>query len=162
MDEYPTHPIGDGTYVSLRGSRTRVRGGGYGSSAWIALIVGAHPTYHFDRQFCRANRDGLSGSGRSGVITFRMQGPGLYEYRGFCSACTRIESGFLLIEPDGMVERISRTRAMALAAAMDAVTTDSDAQASGARAITTVGGAPAYSPTDEVDAPAVRSTGFRP
>lgn len=162
MDKYPTHSIGDGTYVSLRGSRTRVRGGGHGSSTWIALIVGSHPTYHFDRQFCRANRDGLSASGRSGVITFRMEGPGLYEYRGFCSACTRIESGFLLIEPDGMVERISRKRAMALAAEMDAETTDLGTQASEARAITIGGGAPAPSPADQVDSPVTCSPDFRP
>jgi len=159
MDEYT---IGHQTYVSLQGSRTRVRGGGLGHGAWIARIVGPHPKFHFEREFCYKDRSGLSRSGRSGAVEFTMEGPGLYEYRDFCASSTRTESGFLVLGPDGAIEKISRQRAKALAEAMAADPTDSDAQASDARTITTVGGAPASSSADPVDSPAVHSPALHP
>jgi hypothetical protein len=139
MDEYT---IGHQTYVSLQGSRTRVRGGGLGHGAWIARIVGSHPKFHFAREFCYKDRSGLSRSGRSGAIEFTMEGPGLYEYRDFCASSTRTESGFLVLGADGSIEKVSRQRAKALAEAMTAETMASDARAAGAPATVAVDDAP--------------------
>jgi len=98
-----------------------VRGGGYGSDAWLAKITGTDPRYHFRREFCTEDTSRLSGSGRSGVIMWQLAGPGLYEYRRFCVGSTAGNwqaSGFVLIHPDGGVERVTWTEALELAHAM--------------------------------------------
>lgn len=41
------------TQIELTDTYTDVRGGGYGSDAWIARITGTDPARGFARQFCR-------------------------------------------------------------------------------------------------------------
>lgn len=97
-------------------ARTVIRGGGYGSSAWIAKITGTHPKFKFEREFCDKDTSGMSGSGRSGVIEFELDGPGLYEFRGFCVGSTANNwewSNFALIDDDGDVEEMTRKEALA-------------------------------------------------
>lgn len=111
------------TEITATISKTDIRGGGFGGSAWIAKITGPDPKYHFKREFCRKDKSGLSGSGRSGVIRFEMQGPGLYEFRGFCVGSTAKNwewSGFALVTEDGMTE-ITHQQALEIVAQMEAV-----------------------------------------
>lgn len=75
------------TKIALGHTYTRIRGGGYGRHAWIARITGLDPKYGLARDFCRSHKR-LSGSGRSGTISFDVDEPGLYEFRGFCVGST--------------------------------------------------------------------------
>lgn len=103
--------LGDGTYFGSQRARTRVRGGGYGSDAWVAKIVGLHPKYGLDREFVRADRSGLSGSGRSGSISWDIDEPGIYEIRNFCVGSTANNweySSFFEIGEDQSVCELSK------------------------------------------------------
>lgn len=60
------------TEIAIGNTHTDVRGGGYGGGAWIAKITGLDPTHGLRRQFCRKDKSGLSGSGRSGTITLQV------------------------------------------------------------------------------------------
>jgi len=100
------------TEINLTHAQTDVRGGGYGNDAWIAKVTGLDPKYGLAREFCRRDTSGLSRSGRSGLITFEMLGPGIYEFRNFCVGSTSNNwewSGFVQVSDDGKVSRLSRT-----------------------------------------------------
>lgn len=106
------------TQIRLNDTRTDVRGGGYGNSAWIARITGTDRKFGLQREFCRADRSGLSGSGRSGEIRFEVARPGVYEFRGFCVGSTARNwewTGFVRIGEDGEAVEISRDEAVRLA-----------------------------------------------
>ncbi len=93
------------TFIGALGAQTRVRGGGYGNSAWLARIVGLSKKYGFERKFLKRDLSGLSGSERSGTITW--DGPlvdGIYEWRGFCTRSTVTDDGFALIEQGRITE----------------------------------------------------------
>jgi len=99
-------------HIGVGRTYTRVRGGGYGSGAWIARIVGLDTQYVFERRFCRRDESGLSGSGRSGVIEFEVEEPGIYEFRGFCVGTTPKNwewSGFCELAADGGFKAMSRS-----------------------------------------------------
>lgn len=118
--EYSTVLELDGTpdtSIGASGASTRVRGGGYGAEAWLAQIVGLDAKFGFSRNFIQAHKS-LSGSGRSGKITWGPLEDGVYEWRGFCVGSTAINwesSGFAAIE-NGLIARISKAEAEALAA----------------------------------------------
>jgi hypothetical protein len=97
--------------IGLRKCFTRVRGGGFGRNAWIAKIIGTHPKYKYEREFCDSDENDLSRSGRSGTIRFTLQGPGLYEFRNFCIGSTSRNwewSGFVLIDEQDNETELSR------------------------------------------------------
>jgi hypothetical protein len=75
----------------------RVRGGGIGSNAWVARITGPNVKFGVEREFVDADRS-LSGSGRSGNITWSLCEDGVYEYRAVCTTSRHSASGFFLIE----------------------------------------------------------------
>lgn len=94
------------TKIALGHTYTRIRGGGYGRSAWIARITGLDEKYGLARSFCRKHPH-LSSSGRSGTIGFDVTEPGLYEFRGFCVGSTPTNwewSGFCEVTTAGMVQ----------------------------------------------------------
>lgn len=102
--------------ITLNNTYTDVRGGGYGNRAWIARIVGPDAKFGLSREFCRADKSGLSGSGRSGVISFEVTEPGLYEFRGFCVGSTARNwewSGFIELAADGSSTELSRAQVLA-------------------------------------------------
>lgn len=104
------------TTIALNNTYTDVRGGGYGSGAWIARCTGRDPKFGLAREFCKKNESGLSRSGRSGTIRFEVDEPGIYEFRGFCRGSTAKNwewSGFVKIDADGTVTELSRAEAMA-------------------------------------------------
>ena len=114
--------LGEGTFITATTAQTRIRGGGYGATAWLARITGADPTYGLARQFVRADKSSMSGSGRSGVIAWDVPGPGVYEWRAFCVGSTGKNwrsSGFCVIAPDGAVTEIERDEALDLARDLD-------------------------------------------
>lgn len=97
--------------ITLDSTYTDVRGGGYGRDAWIAKITGPDPKYGLKREFARKDTSGLSGSGRSGMITFDLDGPGIYEFRNFCVGSTPRNwewSGFIELLADGSTHEMSR------------------------------------------------------
>lgn len=98
--------LGDGTFITATEAATRVRGGGLGGDAWLAQITGTDPKWRVARDFCKKNTDELSGSGKSGVITFEVPGPGLYQYKGFCVSSTKVRSGYVEITDDGQVREV--------------------------------------------------------
>ena len=104
------------TTIDINNTYTDVRGGGYGSGAWIARITGTDPKFGLARAFCRKDKSGLSGSGRSGTIKFDVTEPGIYEFRDFCVGSTARNwnwSGFVSIAEDGTVTEITRADALA-------------------------------------------------
>ncbi len=108
------------TQIAIGNTVTDVRGGGYGGRAWIARIVGPDAKFGLAREFCRKDTSGLSGSGRSGHITFEVTQPGLYEFRDFCVGSTASNwnwSGFIILSADGTSEQISRAQAIEYAKA---------------------------------------------
>lgn len=112
------------TDITIDRAETDIRGGGYGSSAWIAKITGTHPKYGLQREFMRKDKSGMSGSGRSGVIRFEMAGPGIYEFRDFCVGSTANNwnwSGYLDIDADGGIKEITKAEAVAIITAKEAV-----------------------------------------
>lgn len=114
--------LGDGTFISAQRAQTRVRGGGFGANAWLARITGTDPRYTFRRAFLQPDRSGLSGSGRSGAITWEVPSPGLYEWRAFCVGSTTRNwrsDGFCRIDPDGTVARLDRDAALTDARILD-------------------------------------------
>ena len=98
--------LGDGTFITATEAATRVRGGGLGAGAWLAQITGTDPKWRVARDFCARNEDGVSASRKSGVITWEVPGPGLYQYKGFCVSSTRERSGYVLITDDGQVRQV--------------------------------------------------------
>lgn len=104
------------TTITLNNTHTDVRGGGYGSRAWIARIVGTDSKYGLAREFCKSDKSGLSGSGRSGVISFEVNEPGIYEFRGFCVGSTARNwewSGFIELTADGAARELMRAEVLA-------------------------------------------------
>lgn len=109
------------TEIKINGTQTDVRGGGFGNQAWIARITGTDPKFGMAREFCQKDTSGLSGSRKSGLITFDVTEPGVYEFRGFCVGSTSRNwewSGFVNIHADGTVEEISKAQALELARQM--------------------------------------------
>ncbi len=101
----------DGTTIGLNQTITRVRGGGFGSDAWVAKIVGIEDDGKLKREFCRKDKTNLSGSGRSGTIEFTVDEFGIYEFRNFCRNTHPMRwrwSGFFEILNDGSVELIDQ------------------------------------------------------
>lgn len=99
------------TMITTGNTYTDVRGGGYGNNAWIAQITGPDPKFGLKREFCKKDTRGLSGSGRSGAITFEVTKPGVYEFKGFCVGSTPRNwewSGFILLREDGESIEMSR------------------------------------------------------
>jgi len=92
----------DSASVALGSTFTTVRGGGNGNSAWVAKIVGLDPKWGLAREFCERH-EYLSGSRASGSISFDVDEPGIYEFRGFCVMSTRNWewSGFIELLADG-------------------------------------------------------------
>lgn len=94
------------TIIALNQTYTRIRGGGYGRSAWIAKLTGLDEKFGFQRSFCRKH-PALSASGRSGAISFDVTEPGLYEFRSFCIGSTASNwewSGFCELTPNGRID----------------------------------------------------------
>jgi hypothetical protein len=104
--------LGDGTFIGATEAATRVRGGGLGSGAWLAQITGTDPKWTVARDFCVKDAEGLSHSRKSGVITFEVPGPGLYQYKGFCVSSTRERSGYVEISGDGQVREVTKAYAV--------------------------------------------------
>lgn len=104
------------TTINLNNTYTDVRGGGYGNRAWIARIVGTDAKFGLAREFCRADKSGLSGSGRSGLISFDVTEPGIYEFKGFCVGSTARNwewSGFIELAADGSSHELTRAQVLA-------------------------------------------------
>lgn len=98
-----------------------IRGGGSGGRAWVARIVGPHPTYKLEREFVEAGGQ-VSRSGRSGTLRWDLKDEGIYELRGVQYESDRasigtLDSGFIRIDAQG-VTRITKDEAVAAAAAM--------------------------------------------
>ena len=107
------------TQIKLNDTYTDVRGGGYGGRAWIARITGTDSKFGLRREFCERDKTGLSRSGASGVIKFHVSQPGVYEFRDFCVGSTARNwnwSGFVVLNADGTVKKITKTRAEELMA----------------------------------------------
>ena len=103
--------------LGIGNTYTRVRGGGYGSDAWIARIIGLDPKYQFARKFCPKDRSGVSSTGASGVIYFEVSEPGLYQFHHFCVGSTARNwewSGFAVLRGAGGYGEISRDEALAM------------------------------------------------
>jgi hypothetical protein len=102
-----------GTYISVTGAQTRIRGGGYGSDAWLARLVGLDDKFTFKREFVQ-KEDHRSGSGKSGTIVWTIKEPGIYEWRKLCVGSTGNNwesSGFCRISDDG-IERLTKEEAI--------------------------------------------------
>ena len=111
------------TMITLGNTYTDVRGGGYGGSAWIAQITGTDPKFGLKREFCKKDKRGLSGSGRSGTITFDVTSPGVYEFRGFCVGSTARNwewSGYIELRADAEPRELSKGEVVAMFAAQEA------------------------------------------
>jgi len=90
--------LSDSCIINPKKTSMRVRGGGLGTDAWVARITGPHAKFGVEREFIKAERD-LSGSGRSGMITWDLENQdGVYEYRGLCVSSRHVASGFFIIE----------------------------------------------------------------
>lgn len=110
------------TTITLGKTYTDVRGGGYGASAWIAQITGTDPKFGLKREFCQKSKN-LSGSGRSGTISFDVTKPGVYEFRGFCVGSTARNwewSGYIELRADAEPRELSKSDVVAMFAAQEA------------------------------------------
>lgn len=98
--------------------KSKIRGGGsVGANAWIARILGADAKWHLKRKFVRYDTD-TSGSGKSGVIRFYIEHPGIYQLNGvgdFTGGSIRYQEmagggfcGFIRVSADGSYEIISK------------------------------------------------------
>lgn len=99
--------LGDDTYITPTEAKMRVRGGGFGAGAWLAQIIATDPKFGFAREFIRKNTSDLSGSGKSGTISWEIENSGIYEWRGFCVGSTPRNwesSGFCKITDEGIEE----------------------------------------------------------
>lgn len=79
---------------------SHVRGGGCGTSAWVARITGTDERFGLAREFVRKQKD-LSRSGRSGSIHFELEA-GVYEYRNVQHASEhasigKLDRGFVVV-----------------------------------------------------------------
>lgn len=93
-----------------------IRGGGHGSAAKCARLVGLHPVYHFDRRWVE-NSGSRSKSGRSGVVRFEITEPGIYEYRALQPEASEgtigdLQSGIIRVDADGSVHPLSKAEAL--------------------------------------------------
>lgn len=105
------------TKISIGNTYTDVRGGGYGSSAWIAQITGTDSKFGLKREFCKRDKSGLSGSGRSGTIAFDVTRPGVYEFRDFCVGSTARNwrwSGYIQLDESGDTRELTKAQVLAL------------------------------------------------
>lgn len=85
-----------------------VRGGGLGASAWIALITAVGGRFGLEREFVDRDK-ALSGSGKSGHISWDLPYSGVYEYRDLCVSTKDTESGFVHVDQENRTVRaISR------------------------------------------------------
>lgn len=103
------------TKITLGNTFTDVRGGGYGGSAWIALVTGLDDKFGLKRAFCVRDRSGLSRSGASGSISFAVTRPGIYEFRGFCVGSTARNwewSGFIELLEGAEPREMTRAEVM--------------------------------------------------
>lgn len=103
-----------------------VRGGGLGNRLWVARITGECPEWGFARSFVRADRSGLSGSGRSGVLVVEITEPGVYQVRGQMTHSRSIADRecpdyFIAVAGDGTVEEIGRDEVLARVAEVSRV-----------------------------------------
>ncbi len=103
--------------------RGEIRGNGNGARAWIALIVGTDGDYGLDRSFVKKDSRHVSRSGRSGTILWTLDAPGLYEIRGLQpvagqATIGQLDSGFIVVDAAGAIERVSKDRAEEMAEAM--------------------------------------------
>lgn len=78
----------DETYITATEIQTSVRGVyPFQKFAWVAKILGLHPSYLFDRLFLPGHRRLRpcpdDPSARCGTIHWMLDGPGIYEFRGF-------------------------------------------------------------------------------
>jgi hypothetical protein len=98
---------------------SEVRGGGIvGTGAWVARLTGIDEEVDFARDFIRGERR-LSGSGRSGRISFELGEPGIYEYRkvgsdGFSIGYQKHSggiAGYFEYHADGTVEDLDKREA---------------------------------------------------
>ncbi len=105
--------LAEGTYIDVDTACTRIRGGGYGADAWVAKIVGPDPKWGVARQFMPKDKSGMSGSGRSGCITWELEGDGIYEYRKFCVSSRGDETGGFVEIKGTEVRKITRADAIA-------------------------------------------------
>jgi hypothetical protein len=102
--------------MTLLTINSHIRGGGaVGAGAWAARITGAGKSkWPLERDFCRKDRSGTSGSGRSGWIALYLDEPGIYELRGignFQGGSVASQerdgggwSGFIKVDADGNYE----------------------------------------------------------
>lgn len=109
--------IGDQNVVTATSAVMHVRGGGIGVSAWLAKIVGTDPSYGIDREFVDAERS-LSRSGRSGSISWTLDGDGIYEYWGWAESSRRSTSGFFAVLNGRVASLGDRKAGVAKAAAI--------------------------------------------
>lgn len=101
-----------------------IRGGGSGGSAWVAEIVGTHPTFKLERAFVEV-KGNVSRSGRSGNLYWDIKQAGVYELRGVQyesdrATIGRLDSGFIRVAADGTTTRITKEAAIQAAEAIEA------------------------------------------
>ena len=103
------------SYFKATEAYVKVRGGGAGSNAYVARIIGTHPKFGFEREFVDAERN-LSRSGASGSSSFAYEGDGLYEYRHATESDRAwTKDGFFLVLGDN-VANLGNKRATILKA----------------------------------------------
>jgi hypothetical protein len=94
-----------------------VRGGGVGVGAWVARITGPHPKFGLDRSFVK-RRENLSGSRKSGSLSWSIVEPGYYELRGVQYGASEasigdLDNGFIHVSDGGDVERVEKAQVIA-------------------------------------------------
>lgn len=102
------------TQFGATGGLTVVRGGGLGSSAYVARIVGTDREWGFKREFVPSDKN-LSRSGASGNVHFIYEGDGLYCYGRVTESSSRVRGGYFLVL-DGKVADLPNDRAGLIAA----------------------------------------------
>lgn len=113
------HVIGsqDSAYITATDAVNRVRGGGIGSSGWLARVTGPNEKYGVEREFVNADKRGLSGSGASGTVTWDIDGDGIYEYRSWAASSRYPASGFVLVYGGQVADLGNRKKAVEKAVA---------------------------------------------
>jgi hypothetical protein len=94
-----------GTPIVIYGQRidTRVRGGGIGASAWCARLLG---TGYGKRTFVRPEK-ALSGSGRSGRVSWTLDADGIYVVHGHAVSSSRSGRAYLTVS-DGAISIVPK------------------------------------------------------
>lgn len=100
----------DWTGITATRARTAIRGGGIGARAYVAKLSApsADSRYEFEREFMDADRSDVSRSGRSGGITWELDGEGIYEFARFAASSRYPVSGYVRVLPGGLVEKIGK------------------------------------------------------